>query len=65
MSLKPVVFVPGLPASELRRRSSQKKVFPPSIDDLLDSATKKQILGLLGGAGDLPAGTGLEVRLVE
>ena len=24
-----------------------------------------RILGLLGGAGDLPAGTGLEVRLVE
>ena len=50
MPLKPVVFVPGFPASELKRKS--KTIFPPALGDLTDSDKKKELIRLLSGAAD-------------
>ena len=51
MPLKPVVFVPGFPASELVRISSGRKVFPPEISDLLSEPKKKKLIERLCAAG--------------
>lgn len=45
--LKPVVFIPGFPASELFQRSTGKTVFPPALSDLLNSDRKKKLVALL------------------
>lgn len=60
MPLKPVVFVPGFPASELLRKSTGKVFFPPKLSDLLSSTKKQQLIRLLCGPdsppGDIVAG---------
>ena len=50
MPLKPVVFVPGFPASELVRITSGRKVFPPEIGDL-DPSDKPKLIERLCAAG--------------
>jgi hypothetical protein len=53
---KPVIFIPGFPASELRD-SSGATVFPPSPGTLLNSARKKAFFdAMLDMPGDLVAG---------
>jgi pimeloyl-ACP methyl ester carboxylesterase len=52
MPLKPVVFVPGFPASELKLRANKKTVFPPPLTDLTDASKKKELIRLLSGAAD-------------
>lgn len=47
MSRKPVVFIPGFPATELLRKSDGKRLFPPDLADLRDAATKRALLDLL------------------
>jgi pimeloyl-ACP methyl ester carboxylesterase len=54
MPLKPVVFVPGFPASELKQKSKKRTIFPPSIDDLLDKEKKRELIRLLAGPDDPP-----------
>lgn len=54
MPLKPVVFVPGFPASELRQRSKNRTIFPPALADLLDAEKKKKVIRLLSGPDDPP-----------
>ena len=54
MARKPVVFVPGFPASELHQRSTGRTLFPPALSDLLDSARKAELLRLLIGPDDPP-----------
>src|SRR5690349_13211765 len=60
MPLKPVVFIPGFPASELRQTSRRRTIFPPSLTDLLDREKKKELVRLLVGPdnppGDIVAG---------
>lgn len=60
MALKPVVFVPGFPASEIKQKSKNRTIFPPAIKDLTDDAKKKQLIRLLSGPdeppGDIVAG---------
>src|SRR5712691_7591352 len=53
---KPVMFIPGFPASELRD-ANNKTVFPPSPGTLLDGARKKAFFdAMLVIPGDLVAG---------
>ena len=54
MPLKPVVFVPGFPASELKRKSPKRTIFPPGVDDLLDKEKKKEMIRLLCGPDEPP-----------
>jgi hypothetical protein len=54
MPLKPVVFVPGFPASELRQKSKNRTIFPPAIKDLTDKEKKKKLIRLLSGPDDPP-----------
>jgi pimeloyl-ACP methyl ester carboxylesterase len=60
MSIKPVVFVPGFPASELIQASKNRKIFPPDPGDLLDKGKKERLIRLLSGPdnppGDIVAG---------
>lgn len=60
MPLKPVVFIPGFPASELRQMSRRRTIFPPSLTNLLDREKKKELVRLLVGPdnppGDIVAG---------
>jgi hypothetical protein len=59
MALKPVVFIPGFPASELRRKASNRAVYPPSLADLIDADKKKRLVELLSmdpPSADLVAG---------
>ena len=51
---KPVVFIPGFPASELIQRSTGKTVFPPSLGDLADSDRKKKLIALLTKPNSTP-----------
>jgi len=55
MSIKPLVFIPGFPASELRQLSTGRAFFPPSLGDLLSDAKKAEIVRLLSGP-DVPPG---------
>jgi lecithin:cholesterol acyltransferase len=41
---KPVIFIPGFPASELHDSISGQTVFPPSLTTLLDSQKKRAFL---------------------
>src|SRR5438270_12444979 len=53
---KPILFVPGSPASELRDGSG-RTVFPPSLPTLVDAAKKRALIQrLLAIPGDLFAG---------
>jgi pimeloyl-ACP methyl ester carboxylesterase len=54
MARKPVVFIPGFPASELIRKSTGQVIFPPSIPDLLDPQKRQEIVDLLVGPDDPP-----------
>lgn len=60
MPQKPVVFIPGFPASELHQKSKQRRIFPPDIGDLLDPDKKRKLVDLLAGPdnppGDIEAG---------
>jgi len=54
--LKPVIFIPGVPGSELRD-SNNRKVFPPSPGMLLDDVRKQAFFdAMLDIPGDLVAG---------
>ena len=44
MARKPVIFIPGFPASELHDGASGRTVFPPSLTTLLDSAKKQKFI---------------------
>jgi pimeloyl-ACP methyl ester carboxylesterase len=44
MARKPVLFIPGFPASELHDGASGRTVFPPSLTTLLDSAKKQKFI---------------------
>jgi pimeloyl-ACP methyl ester carboxylesterase len=55
--LKPVIFIPGFPGSELRDRNNNSLVFPPSPGTLLDSNRKQAFLdAMLNIPGELVAG---------
>ncbi|HEX5759246.1 MAG TPA: hypothetical protein VF121_08630 [Thermoanaerobaculia bacterium] len=54
MPLKPVVFVPGFPASELKQKSKNKTIFPPALTDLTNEQRKKKVIRLLSGPDDPP-----------
>jgi hypothetical protein len=47
MPHKPVVFIPGFPASELVRRDSGRTVFPPSGKNLLSPGKRQALVDLL------------------
>src|SRR6185295_16731671 len=55
MAIKPLVFIPGLPGSELRQVSTGKTFFPPSPSDLISETKKKKLVRLLSGP-DVPPG---------
>ena len=44
MARKPVIFIPGFPASELHDSVSGSTVFPPSLTTLLDAQKKRAFL---------------------
>ncbi len=44
MARKPVIFIPGFPASELQDGVTGRTVFPPSLTTLLDSQKKRAFL---------------------
>jgi pimeloyl-ACP methyl ester carboxylesterase len=54
MARKPVIFIPGFPASELIQTSTDRTIFPPSIPDLLDPRKRQEIVDLLVGPDDPP-----------
>lgn len=57
MSLKPVLFIPGYPGSELRDKTTGRTVFPPSPGTLLDPARKQAFFdAMLDIPGNLVAG---------
>lgn len=67
MPQKPVVFIPGFPASELIQRSTGRTVYPPSLGDLANSDRKRRLVELLSGPDpqrDLVAGEPIR-RLLE
>lgn len=55
--LKPVIFIPGFPASELRDATTNEVVFPPSPGTLLSNDRKQQFFdAMLDIPGNLVAG---------
>src|SRR6202035_737637 len=60
MPTKPVIFIPGFPASKLLQTSTNRTIFPPSIGDLLDGDKRRALIALLKGPdnppGDIVAG---------
>jgi pimeloyl-ACP methyl ester carboxylesterase len=54
MPLKPVVFIPGFPASELRLAATGEVIFPPPLGTFFDDAAKQRLLRLLTGPDDPP-----------
>jgi pimeloyl-ACP methyl ester carboxylesterase len=44
---KPVLFIPGFPATQLRFTPENRVIFPPSLGDLGDPARKARILDLI------------------
>lgn len=52
MKMKPVVFVPGFPSSELRDAGTGKLLFPPNPADLFSASKKKALLKRLCGPDD-------------
>jgi pimeloyl-ACP methyl ester carboxylesterase len=54
---KPVIFVPGFPASELRNKTSGATVFPPSLATLINAGKKAALIqSLITVPGNLTAG---------
>lgn len=51
---KPVLFIPGFPASELFQRTTSRKIYPPSVGDLLDPQRSQEIVDLLVGPDNPP-----------
>src|SRR5438105_10515776 len=47
MARKPIVFIPGYPASELHQHPSGELLFPPPLPSLLDPAKKAALLAEL------------------
>ena len=45
--IKPVVFIPGYPASKLKFKPDNWTIFPPKLLDLTDPAKKQKIIDLL------------------
>lgn len=57
MARKPVVFIPGYPASELHRHPTDEVLFPPPVPALLDPTKKAALLAELEDVpGDVVAG---------
>jgi len=57
MARKPVIFIPGYPASELHNAQSGEALFPPPLFKLLDPAKKAALLAELEDVpGDVEAG---------
>ena len=55
--MKPVLFIPGFPASELRDAATKATVFPPTLSTLIDPAKKNALIQrLIKVPGDLEAG---------
>ena len=55
--MKPVLFVPGFPASELRDATTGATIFPPSVSTLLNSAKKSAFVQeVIDVPGNLVAG---------
>lgn len=55
--MKPVIFIPGFPASELRDVNTGATVFPPALDVLVSSSKKATLIQrLITVPGDLKAG---------
>ena len=55
--MKPVLFIPGFPASELRDTATKATVFPPTLSTLVDPAKKAALVQrLIKVPGDLEAG---------
>ncbi|MHB0972192.1 MAG: lipase/acyltransferase domain-containing protein [Thermoanaerobaculia bacterium] len=44
MSLKPIVFIPGFPASELWRQSPRRMLFPPGLDDIATPKKREKLI---------------------
>jgi Lecithin:cholesterol acyltransferase len=55
MALKPVVFIPGYPATELWYAPENWRIFPPSLSDLGNAVRKQRLIDLLCGAETSPA----------
>lgn len=54
---KPLLFIPGFPASELRDRTSGATIFPPSLSTLASASKKAALIErLITIPGDLVAG---------
>jgi len=49
--LKPIVFIPGLPASELVERSTGRVIFPPSLKKMLSESGRDKLARLLVDSG--------------
>ena len=47
MALKPVVFIPGYPATELWYAPEKWRIFPPSLSDLGNAVRKQRLIDLL------------------
>jgi pimeloyl-ACP methyl ester carboxylesterase len=57
MARKPVIFIPGFPASALHRYPTDEVLFPPPLPSLLDPAKKAALLAELENVpGDVVAG---------
>jgi hypothetical protein len=55
--VKPVLFIPGFPGSELRDSTTKATVFPPTLPTLIDPAKKNTLIQrLIKVPGDLEAG---------
>jgi len=55
--VKPVLFIPGFPGSELRDSTTKATVFPPALSTLIDPAKKSALIQrLIKVPGDLEAG---------
>jgi hypothetical protein len=65
-TIKPVVFVPGFPASELRLAATGEVIFPPALGDFLSAARKQRLVRLLTGPDDPPGSVvaGEPIRVV-
>ena len=44
MSPKPIVFIPGFPASELWRKSPRRMLFPPGLDDIATTKKRERLI---------------------
>ena len=47
MPMKPVVFVPGFPASELWRQTPRRMLFPPGLDDISTPNKREKLIAEL------------------